>query len=290
MKPIVLTGALALLGATTLNAQLSLLPQAGFEQARTSLNYGNGLSARDINGTLKAGLQAGYHLKGGHTPFVRLATSPAATRFAFNNAGDLVSRTATSDLLFRLEAGYQYSSKPISLGKKGAGSKAPVAEATPETVVQRSSCGAVTYRSSCGSKTRASKLASPGNLNMRLQPSLALAYIPSNTESSKQTANGFDHTAAAWKTALVPALGFEFAKGNQRLFTLTAFYTRPLQQTEEAATYGSGTKSFTLPLQSKTSTWGMTFGVPFGFSKATHNRFKNEKREHHKSYRRCGRL
>lgn len=293
MKPTLLTCALFLFTGTVVQAQFSLLPQLGFERSGTALNYGEGLKACDINGNLKAVLQAGYQFKGGHTPFLRIGTSPAPVSFSFDNAGTLISRTQVGGLLPRFEAGYQYSSKPISLGKKRP-ANAPAAEATQTTVVQRSSCGSVIYKSSCGSKRKAPKVSSPGNLNMRIQPSLALAYVPSNTEGVVQTANGFNYRAAPWTTAIVPAMGFEFAKGAKRLFTLTAFYTRPLQQSAETITSGTGIKAVSVPLQSRASTWGMTVGVPFGFAKAAQPKVQKAKKEcirsYNRTYRRCTRF
>lgn len=285
----------ALAAASTLNAQLSFLPQAGFEQSRTGLNYGNGLSACSGNAAFKAALKTDYRFKGGHSPFINIATTPAPVRFAFNNLGALESGSpsATNGLRLRLEAGYQWSSLPIRLGKKGTASPtpAPVAEPVAE-IQQRSRCGLVSYRSSCGSRKKLAKPSFANNpLSMRLQPALAFAYVPSNTESLTQTANGFEYAAGTWKTALVPSMGFEFAKGRQRLFTLTMFYTQPLNQPQEAVAVSSGFKAVNIPLQSRTPTWGITAGVPFSFAKSSHPKVKKEKKVCERNYyRRCIRV
>lgn len=283
MKKVVLLA--AVLAATFSHAQFTLLPQAGFEQARAGLNYATGLKSCDITGNFKAALQAGYQIKGGHTPFVRLATSPAATRFVFDNAGDLVSRTAAGALLARFEGGYQYSSKAISLGKKKSVA-APTVEAAQQPSVQRSGCGLMS-RLSCGAKKKAPKAATANNLNMRLQPSLAFAYVPAAGEAVTSSADGFAYRAAAWKTAVVPALGFEFANGAKRLFTLTAFYTRPLGLEDQTVSTGSGAKAVNVPLQPSASTWGLTFGVPLSFAKAAtapKAKPQTQKRECNKTY------
>jgi hypothetical protein len=102
---------------------------------------------------------------------------------------------------------------------------------------------------------------------MRLQPSVAVAYIPSSTQSITQKAGGFDYTPT-WRTAVVPALGFEFAKGNQRLFTVSAFYTAPLGQKEQSVTTSVESKTITTSLQPRLATWGVTMGIPFNFAKA----------------------
>ena len=294
MKPTLLIGC-ALLAGTASHAQFSLLPYAGFEQANNSLRYGSGFSASDVNGNLKAGLRADYRLKGGHSPFVNFTTSPAPVSFRFDRAGSLLNAAdaVRGNLQFRLEAGYLYNSKPIQLGKK-KGTTPPAVETVTVTSTRKSSCGSYTYKSHCGSKTKAApKVLENKTLNMRLQPALAMAYIPSSEQRIKPAANGFEYTAGTWKTALVPSLGFAFAKGNQSLFTLTAFYTRALGQQEELALTQVESKIIQTPLQQRTSTWGLSLGLPihFGGQKATKVHTTTEKKVYRKtSYKRCIRM
>lgn len=266
MKPTLLLGC-TLLAGTALHAQFSLLPYAGFEQSRNKVGYDKAVSATAINGNLKAGLKMDYRFKSGHSPFVNLTTSPAPVSFVFNNTGSLLNTTQQGGLLFRLEGGYQYSSKAISLGKKKTAARSAPA-LTETTTQEKKSCGAISYRSHCGNRQNLSK-AVPVNesLNMRLQPSLALAYVPAAEQGVEQTASGFSYASGSWKTAIVPALGFEFAKGARKLFTLSAFYTRPLEQTDEKVSTLSEGKPYITYLAPQTATWGITLGVPFGFSK-----------------------
>jgi hypothetical protein len=293
MKSTVLTGALLLAG-TIVHAQLSFLPQVGFEQSRTTLNY-NSLAASGANGNLRAGLKMDYRLKGGHGPYLNVGTSPAPINFAFDNTGQLVKgmQQAKNNLQLRLEAGYQYTSKAIQFGKGKRNNSNAASEATTETLTKKKSCGSVVYKSSCGNKRimRKSVLAD-NNLNMRLQPSLGLAYLPAaNDRGIKQTANGFEYNATNWKTAVVPAMGFEFAKGKQRLLTLTVFYTKPLGMQDESFTSATGNKAVTTNLSPAASTWGMTVGVPFSFSKAPVSKTKKAKTHCSKSvYKRCVRI
>ena len=264
MKPLLLLGC-TLLAGTALHAQFNVLPYAGMEQARTTLNT-NILSAQDINGFLKAGLRTAYQLKGGHSPFLNFTTNPAPVSFSFDNTGSLLNQSRTANLQFRLEAGYQYSSKPIQLGRSRSPQRSSSQLAAPSTA-QKKSCGSSAYRSSCGSQKRTAPSApANNNLNMRLQPSLALAYIPSSTQLVTRKGTGFDYTPA-WKTAVVPAMGFEFAKGAQRLFTLGVFYTAPLGQKEESVTTSLESKTITTSLQPQLATWGLTMGIPFSFAK-----------------------
>ena len=291
MKPTLLLGC-ALLAGTAVHAQFSLLPYAGYEQSNNSLRYGSGFSASDVNENLKAGLRADYRLKGGHSPFLNFTTSPAPVRFRFDRAGSLLNAAdaVRNNLQFRMEAGYLYNSKPFQLGKKRTASLRTHETATV-TSVRKSSCGSYTYKSRCGSKTKSIQSV-PENktLNMRLQPALALAYIPASTETIEQTANGFEYTAGTWKTALVPSMGFAFAKGDKPLFTLTAFYTKALGQKEEVALTQIESKTIQTPLQPRTSTWGLTLGLPISFAKTKAPQVKadTETRPYKKTtYKRC---
>lgn len=292
MKPLLLLGCVLLAG-TAVRAQFSLLPYAGFEQSRNTLRFGNALAASDINGNLKAGVKMDYHLKGGHSPFFNLTTSPSPVRFAFDNTGSLLNSFQQNGLQLRLEGGYQYSSKPIQLKKGTPSVNASRYQTNANTYGQHKSCGGCSG-SRCGrtSSNTVSKQSVNNVLNMRLQPSLALAYIPASTQTVKQSANGFDYTAGTWKTALVPAMGFEFAKGNQRLFTLTAFYTRPLSQKEASVTTSAEGKTYAMNLQPQSTTWGLTLGVPVSFAKAKTVKPFTERKENTRTYyhRRCMQL
>ncbi len=294
MKPTLLIGC-ALLGGTAAHAQVSLLPYAGFEQSHNSLRYGSGYSASDINGNLKAGLRADYRLKGGHSPFINLTTSPAPVSYRFDKAGSLLDAAGAvqGNLQLRFEAGYLYNSKPIALGKKRAVSPQNQ-EGVTVTRVRKSSCGTYTYQSRCGSKTKTIRqLTENGPLNLRLQPALALAYLPSAGETIQSSASGFTYIAGTWKTAVVPSLGFAFAKGDKPLFTLTAFYTRALGQREETAFTQVESKTVQTPLRQTSATWGLGLGFPISFArqKAVKRIVVSERREYRtKTYKRCVRL
>jgi len=297
MKSTVLTGLLLLLTAAVTNAQLSFLPQIGFEQSRTTLNYGNGFSTSGIEGNFKAALKLDYRFKGGHSPFINLGTSPAPVNFVFSDGASLVNsyQSVKNNLQFRFEAGYQYSSKLIQFKKSGSVSKSKSIKTNSGNAEVKKSCGPSSYTSRCSSKKTGSKNPKINNaLNMRFQPSLALAYIPSANENMKLTGNGFEYNAANWKTAIVPGMGFEFAKGRQRLFALNVFYTKGLGENEEAFTSYSGNKTTVTRLDPKASTWGMTIGVPFSFNKANTSKVKKVKKEKEDCnkiyYRKCSKI
>jgi hypothetical protein len=292
MKSTVLTGVLLLATGVAAHAQLSFLPQVGFERSQTCLDY-NSLSASGIEGNLKANLRVDYRFKSGHGPYVGFGTAPAPASFHFDNAGTLMKgvQSAKNNLQFRMETGYQYTTKAIQLGKRNPSSNVEATQTTYENAVQKKSCGSASYRSHCGSKKKsaATRLAT-NNLNMRLQPSLGLAYIPSANDNIQQTANGFEYNPQ-WKTAVVPAMGFEFSKGRQRLFTLTVSYTKPLAQQQQSFTDFSSVKGNTTNLRAATSAWGMSVGVPFSFAKSLAGKTTKAKKECTKTYyRRCVRV
>jgi len=289
MKSTLLTAVLLLAAGAVTNAQLSFLPQVGFEQSRTSLNY-NSLYTGEVNGYFKKALKTDYRFKGGHGPYISLGTSPAPMSFSFTNTGSLIEglQAAKNNLQFRIETGYQYTSKAIQFTKGRSATASPTSEASNEMATQKKSCGSSTYKSSCGNKRKSSRTNfANGGLNMRLQPSLGLAYIPSTDPGITETANGFQY-ASAWKTAIVPAMGFEFANGRQRFLTLTIFYTKPLGMKDESFTAFSGSKAITTNISPTTSTWGITAGVPFSFVKSNASKTKKVKKECQRIiYRRC---
>src|SRR5688572_29492524 len=100
MKPAVLTSIL-LLGTGVAQAQLSFLPQVGFEQNRSTINYNN-LSASGVDGNFRANLKMDYRFKGGHGPYAGIGTSAAPVIFVFNNAGALQENLDGSDNNLRL--------------------------------------------------------------------------------------------------------------------------------------------------------------------------------------------
>lgn len=293
MKSTVLTGMLLVATGAASHAQLSLLPQIGFERSGTKLNY-NSLSATECAAAFRANLRADYRFKSGHGPYVGIGTSPAQTNFRFDNAGSLIKgmQTEQNSLQFRLEGGYQYTSKPIQLKRNTATPRAEPSPVTTETVTKKS-CGSYAYKSSCGSKKRSPESRLVNNsLNMRLQPSIGLAYLPSAGDNIQQTANGFAYTSG-WKTAIVPAMAFEFARGSQRFLTLSVFYTRPFGQQQQSFTDYSATKTTTTTLQPRTTTWGMAVGVPFSFAKsgaAKPKTAKTKKDSNKTYYKRCIRI
>ena len=269
MKPAATSLVLGLLLATTTNSQLSFLPQIGFEQAKTSvtLNDAASFSPMSFVNNFKANFRMDYRFKKGHGPYIGLGTAPGAMAFSFADAANVATNfnSASSSLQFKMEAGYQYSSKPINLTKA---SKKENVKTTTQQTQTRYRCGSYYYRGSQHRTTNTSKAQPADNLNLRLQPSVGVAYIPSVKDNFLTTGSGYQYNAGNYKTALVTGMGLEFGKGKQRLFTLSLFHTKGLGKLDQQSIRNlENEKMSNATLSSKSSGWGMMVGVPFSLAK-----------------------
>jgi hypothetical protein len=269
MKLAALPCLLFLLIGSVANSQLSLLPQIGFEQSRTKVQYNNKDFFKPFaEGNIQVSLRADYRFKKGHGPFVSIASSPATVNINFAEPETLKDnfRVNKSSMQWRLEGGYQYSSKPIYL-KKQASKNTTLKTNTEKTGIKKS-CGSSAYKAYCGDKNRSSLAKKKPVLNMRLQPSLGVAYRPGDDDIVNKNGNQYEYKAGNWNTALISGLGFEFAKGAKRLFTLSAFYTKGLDdgRTQTINTV-TESKSNVTYLRSDASGWGMNVGIPFSLTK-----------------------
>lgn len=260
---------LFLLIGSAANSQLSLLPQIGFEQSRTKVQYNKQDFFKPFTqGNIQASLRADYRFKKGHGPFVNIASSPATVNINFTEPETLKDnfRVNKGSMQWRFEGGYQYSSKPIYFKKQAA------KNATHKTNTQnagiKKSCGSSAYKAQCGSKSRSSLAKKNPALNMRLQPSLGIAYRPGDNDVVNKGSNQYEYKAGNWNTALVSGLGFEFAKGAKRLFTLSVFHTQGLDdgKTQTLNTVTDSKNNVTY-LRSDASGWGMNVGIPFSLTK-----------------------
>lgn len=270
MKPAAFILALVLLTAVTASAQLTFLPQIGLEQSRTSVTVNDlpSFSPMGINNNLKANLRMDYRFKKGHSPYLSFGTSPGAVAFTFAEPSTAANsfKTSAGALQWRMEGGYQYSSKPINLTRS---SKKQNVESTTQREGIKRSCGSNSYYRQSKEGTAAKTTAKQNNnFNLRLQPSIGVAYLPSIENDLQSYGSRYQYNAGNYKTALVSGMGFEFGKGTQRLFTLSVFYTNRLgNQDEQTIASIQNDKLANTTLNSNTSSWGMLIGVPFSFSK-----------------------
>lgn len=275
MKPAAYTALLLLLTASA-RAQLTLLPQIGIEMGHTCIQY-NGLQrfSPAAVASLKAGIRLDYRLRGGHGPYLALGTTPAPVTVSFDHPSNALAemRAHKNPLQWKVEGGYQYTSRPIQLGSgDGSGPK-------------RSSCSPVF---GCGAERRGA-----GHpVLMRLQPSLGLAYRLNQNPDITFDGSSYSYNSGNWKTALVAGLAFEFAKDNKRMATVSVSYMRGLgnlgNKTIEAVEAAKPTVTI---FRSYTSSWGLSVGLPIGFSRpGTHAHRKPEGKSRCGSFHHCRRI
>ncbi len=284
MRTILLFIITLLIVTLTTNAQLTLLPQVGFERAATNLQINDlgSFSPMDAQGNLKAAIRADYKFKGGHGPFAGFGTSPATVAVRFNDPATVASnfKSVANGLQWRLEGGYQYTSQPIYFKKKPANavsrtSKFEMKKKSDVSGLEKSSvqkvfiekrCGSSYYRSQCEKKTITSRKKDE-RLNMRIQPSAGMAYRPSVDESFEKSGNTYQYNTGNWKTAFISGLAFEFAKGVKRQATVGVHYTKGMGMDKEVLNTVTDSKPTTTYFNSDASSWAVTLGIPISLSK-----------------------
>ena len=91
------------------NAQFSILPQLGFENSRTSLEFNKHYSVSKNNAKVlpQAAIRLDYKFKNGHGPFVGIATSRSIVKFNFSDpeTGMDAYKASGGNTQLRLEGG-----------------------------------------------------------------------------------------------------------------------------------------------------------------------------------------
>ncbi len=298
MRYAVLPGMLVLFIGSAANAQLSIQPQIGLEQSKTSFSFNNStFSSLPNQLEPKGAVRFDYKFKKVHGPFMSIGSSPGVSSVHFSSFDNVVNQyvSTVGSMQWRLEGGYQYTSKPINF-KKGSSQKSVAATPKTTTEIVKTRCGNYYYKTT----TSTARTATPkvnNNWNMRLQPSVGAAYIPSAKENvtvdeaANQTT--YQYRAGNYTTGLVSGLGFLFGKGSRDMFSINVYYLKGLtnmdNQTLTKITEG---KTTTSQIRSSTSSWTLSFGLPLQLQKSkqqvkTVEQTKPiEKKESYKS--RCG--
>src|SRR6187402_1761008 len=289
MRSVALSG-LFIVSALAMNAQkLSLTPQVGFENSRTSVNYNDIGSFAPLGGEFnpQVSLRLDYKFKQGFGPYIGASTSRSGVLYGFNDIENgMNAYTATkANMQLRMEAGYQYTTKPIFFNK----TKQSTGTSTSKTKSPgKSSCGSYSYRSSCSksSSSRSSHCQSKNtaakkvvrkdsfgeNKNkggwVRLQPSMGIGYIaaPKTDIVTKTdgTLTAYEYRAGNWNTAFLTGMGFEFGRNNQRLLNVSINYFKGIGNMEkQTVSNESDIKTSYATLESKASGWNMRVGIPF---------------------------
>jgi hypothetical protein len=266
------------------NAQLTLRPQVGFEVPTTKISYNNLPSFKpECQSAAQFGLRADYQFKGGFGPFIGVFTHQPLVTYNFTDPeAGMTSYTAEEgDRKVQLQAGLQYSTKPIALNKQTT-----TVKANPESVSETKS-GCRRYSSGCHKKSNETQNSSSQKSvwTVRLQPSAGLAYLPSSDEDietiNSGTQTSYTYNAGNIKTEFIAGLGFEFARNKTKFLSLSVNYFKGLGNNETILTTQSSGKTVTTTLNSNVSGWNASIGIPISFSKGSSSKSA-------KSYHKCG--
>jgi hypothetical protein len=286
MRSVALSG-LFIVFALAMNAQkLSLTPQVGFENSRTSINYNNLGSFAPLGGEFnpQVSLRLDYKFKQGFGPYIGASTSRSTVLYGFNDIENgMNAYTATkANMQLRMEAGYQFTTKPIFFNKTKQ-SNGPSTSKTKSS----GSCSSYFYRSSCSrsSSSRSSHCQSKNKGGwVRLQPSVGVGYIAApKTDIVTKTEGGqtvYEYRAGNWNTAFLTGMGFEFGRNKQRLLNVSINYFTGIGNLDkQTVSNESGIKTSYATLESKASGWNMRIGIPFtlGEKKTTKNTNKTKR-------------
>jgi len=261
------------------NSQLTIRPQAGLENSITKISYNN-LAYFSPSDQLQPqlSLRADYRFKKGFGPFAGLSTSRSLISYNFSDPenGMTAYKASLGKMQLQLQAGLQYSSKPIFFKQQGSVDRSSKTGASKNNTNScshySSSCS--DYSSRCCTKRSgtAEKTKSQGKgWSVRIQPSAGFAFVPSDQQDlvTKTSGSQTDYTYNAGnnKTALLTGLGFEFARDKTKFFSLSVNYFKGLGNNETSFTSQSGGKTTTTILNSKLSGWNASIGIPISFTK-----------------------
>ena len=280
MRSLALSG-LFIVSALAMNAQkLSLTPQVGFENSRTSVKYNDLGSFAPLGGEFnpQVSLRLDYKFKQGFGPYIGASTSRSGVLYSFNDIENGMNAYAATkaNMQLRMEAGYQYTTKPIFFNKAKQSTSTSKAKSpgnsSSSNYSYRSKCSKSysSQSSRCQSKNSSAKKAENKNKGgwVRLQPSMGIGYIAApktdivtKTDGS-QTA--YEYRAGNWNTAFLTGMGFEFGRNNQRLLNVSINYFAGIgNMDKQTISNESGIKTTYATLESKASGWNMRIGIPF---------------------------
>ena len=275
MRSVALSGMLFI--ACAVNAQkLSLTPQVGFENSKTVVNYNSlGWNAPlGVEFNPQMSLRLDYKFKQGFGPYLGLSTSRSVVSYSFSDIENGMNfyNATKGDMQVRMEAGYQFTTKPIMFNKTKASSQSkPVNKSS--CYYYRSSCSRNYYSSEsgrCQSKMANAKKTETKNKGgwVRLQPSMGIGFIPSpKTDVVSKTEGGqtvYEYRAGNWNTAFMTGMGFEFGRNKQRLVNVSINYFTDIgNQNTQTVSDIAEQKTTSATLQSKASGWNMRIGIPF---------------------------
>jgi hypothetical protein len=220
-------------------------------------------------------------MKTGHGAFVSAGTNHSIVSYDFANveSGRDLYSAYTGKYKLNMQAGYQYNSKPIYLNKAAAARSLKQLQEKKQAEKGYSSyksrCGM--YAGRCGSGNNNASNSTPSTVQdkgwyVSVQPSVGAAYIPSvkNSLNTKTTGSQpvYNFEAGNYSYALVSGVGFELGKNEQRKVTLGINYLKGIGNlNDEVIATGTDAKPTFTRLNSSSSTWSVTAGIPLTLGK-----------------------
>jgi hypothetical protein len=264
--------------AFTANSQLTILPQAGLENSATKISY-NSLPYFSPVSQIQpqVSLRADYRFKNGWGPFAGISTNHSLINYNFSDPenGMTTYRASLGKMQLQLQAGLQYTTKPIFLNRHSPtkSSKTISSEKTTSCYSHYlTSCSH--YSSNCcqrKSGTEQKTKSAAQRWSVRIQPSAGFGFMPSDKPdlvtkiSGSQTS--YTYPAGNIRTAMLTGVGFEFARNKTRFFTLSINYFKAIGNDKTTFTTESASKTTTTSLNSKLSGWNASIGIPVSFAK-----------------------
>jgi hypothetical protein len=264
MRKAALAGLVFVASGFATNAQFSVTPRVGIEQALTCVKFNNNsrVSPMSANFSPQVGLRADYLIDKKHGPFVGIASSRSIVTYEFTNpeTGDKNFTSTQGDWKLRLEAGYQISSKAISLKKL-------VPVPAKQAVQSMSPC--VARKMMLAQAAAAKKPA----MNVRILPYAGMAFIPNaataiaSTVKSNETV--YQYSAGNWTSSIITGVNLAFAKGDINKYVVGIQYLKGIGNlSNETLTTASESKVMSTQLSSRSAAWNVTVGMPLNFTKS----------------------
>ncbi|HLL42590.1 MAG TPA: hypothetical protein VK369_05590 [Segetibacter sp.] len=259
------------------NAQFSIQPQLGMETSRTTIQSSDfsAFSPADVQVAPRLGVRMAYKVKTGHGAFLGFATGNSAVKFKFTDPQSARSSYTTliKGLQFRLESGYEFTTKPIAIGKqaisngdaKKYGQKYAGGEQHKRSGYTR--CGMRNSTNHYGKSSYKTKAQNKG-LFMRIKPSVGLALAPSGSGIATETKAGQTNYEfkTGWNTALIAGTAFDFGTRSQSKFVVSVNYLKSLGNKTQTL-YTGPAKTIASTFGSATSGFNVSIGIPINFTK-----------------------
>jgi hypothetical protein len=264
MRKAALTGLVFVACGFATNAQFSVTPRVGIEQAFTCVQYNNTscINPMSTNFSPQIGFRMDYLIHKLHGPFVGVATNRSVVTYEFTNpeTGDKEFTASAGDWKLRLEAGYQVSSKPIALGRTA---KQPATKG-PDALISPCAARKMMLAQSAAAKKQV--------MNLRIQPYAGMAFVPDPqaTLSTAFRSNEmvYQYSAGNWTSAFITGVNLAFAKGTVNKYVIGVQYLLGIGNLErETLTTPLENKQLNTQLKSSAAAWNITVGIPIGFSK-----------------------